>query len=62
MTDHARHYAFPHAGANERRRLELFAERLDPLAVSWIKALELATGARCLEIGGARGSMARVAV
>ena len=59
MTDHARHYAFPHAGANERRRLELFAERLDPLTVRRIKALDLAPGARCLEVGGGRGSIAR---
>jgi hypothetical protein len=59
MTDHAGHYAFPHAGANERRRLELFAERLDPLTVRRIKALDLAPGARCLEVGGGRGSIAR---
>jgi SAM-dependent methyltransferase len=59
MTDYARHYAFPHAGANERRRLELFAERLDPLTVRRIKALDLAPGARCLEVGGGRGSIAR---
>ena len=59
MTDHAMHYAFPHAGANERRRLELFAERLDPLTVRRIKALDLTAGARCLEVGGGRGSMAR---
>src|ERR1700747_1891980 len=59
MTDAAKHYAFPHAGANERRRLELFAERLDPLTVRRIKALDLAPGARCLEVGGGRGSIAR---
>jgi SAM-dependent methyltransferase len=59
MTDHARHYAFPHAGTDERRRLELFAERLDPLTVRRIKALVLAPGARCLEVGGGRGSIAR---
>ena len=29
MTDHASTYAFPHAGANERRRLELLEARLD---------------------------------
>jgi hypothetical protein len=40
MTDHARHYAFPQAGANERRRLEFHAERLDPLTVRRIKALD----------------------
>jgi hypothetical protein len=59
MTDHARHYAFPHAGANERRRLELFAARLDPLTLRRIKALGLAPGARCPEAGGGRGSIAR---
>ena len=59
MSDTARHYAFPHAGADERRRLEFFAERLDPLTVRRIKALGLAPGARCLEVGGGRGSMAR---
>lgn len=59
MTDHQGNYAFPHAGANERRRLELFAERLDPLTVRRIKALGLAPGARCLEVGGGRGSIAR---
>lgn len=45
MTDHTGHYAFPHAGANERRRLELFAERLDPLTVRRIKALDLVPAA-----------------
>jgi ubiquinone/menaquinone biosynthesis C-methylase UbiE len=59
MTDHVSHYAFPHAGANERRRLELFAERLDPLTVRRIGALDLAPDARCLEVGGGRGSIAR---
>ena len=59
MTDHAMHYAFPHADVNERRRLELFAERLDPLTVRRIKAFDLTAGARCLEVGGGRGSMAR---
>jgi Methyltransferase domain len=55
VTDTARHYAFPHSGADERRRLELFAERLDPLTVRRIKSLGLAPGARCLEVGGGRG-------
>jgi SAM-dependent methyltransferase len=59
MTDAAGRYAFPHAGAGERRRLELFAERLDPLTVRRINQLDLAPGARCLEVGGGRGSMAR---
>ena len=59
MTERTGNYAFPHAGADERRRLELFAERLDPLTVRRIKALGLARGARCLEVGGGRGSIAR---
>jgi len=59
MTEHTGHYAFPHAGANERRRLELFAERLDPLTVRRITALGLPPGARCLEVGAGRGSIAR---
>ena len=58
MTDAARHYAFPHGGADERRRLELFAERLDPLTVRRI-TLDLAPGAQCLKVGGGRGSIAR---
>jgi SAM-dependent methyltransferase len=53
------HYAFPHGGANERRRLDLFAERLDPLTIRRITRLNLAPGARCLEVGGGRGSVAR---
>ena len=59
MADVAAHYAFPHTGADERRRLELFAERLDPATVRRIELLSLAPGARCLEIGGGRGSIAR---
>jgi len=59
MTDTPRNYAFPHTGADEPRRLELFAERLDPLTVRRIKTLDLAPGARCLEVGGGRGSIAR---
>src|SRR5215472_11334612 len=59
MGEVSSHYAFPHTGANERRRLELFEERLDPLTVRRIKALHLAPGARCLEVGGGRGSIAR---
>jgi SAM-dependent methyltransferase len=52
-------YAFPHSGADERRRLELFADRLDPLTVRRISLLTLPAGAHCLEIGGGRGSIAR---
>ena len=59
MADVAAHHAFPHTGADERRRLELFEERLDPVTVRRIKLLSLAPGDRCLEIGGGRGSIAR---
>ena len=59
MADVAAHYAFPHTSADERRRLELFEERLDPVTVRRIKLLRMAPGARCLEIGGGRGSIAR---
>jgi SAM-dependent methyltransferase len=59
MADVAAHYAFPHTSADERRRLELFEERLDPVTVRRIKLLSLAPGGRCLEIGGGRGSIAR---
>ena len=53
------HYAFPHSGEHERRRLDLFARRLDPLTVRRIRLLTLPAGARCLEIGGGQGSIAR---
>lgn len=59
MADEAAHYAFPHTGADERRRLELLEERLDPLTQRRIKAVDLAPGARCLEVGGGHGSIAR---
>lgn len=59
MADVAARYAFPHTGADERRRLDLFAERLDPLTQRRIGLLGLAPGVRCLEIGGGRGSIAR---
>jgi SAM-dependent methyltransferase len=52
-------YAFPHTGADERRRLELFAERLDPITIRLIERLHLAPAARCLEVGAGRGSVAR---
>jgi SAM-dependent methyltransferase len=59
MADAAAGYAFPHTGADERRRLELLAERLDPATIRRIGRLGLAPGARCLEIGGGQGSIAR---
>jgi SAM-dependent methyltransferase len=52
-------YAFPHTGADERRRLELLAQRLDPITVRRVERLELARTARCLEVGGGQGSIAR---
>jgi SAM-dependent methyltransferase len=52
-------YAFPHTDADERRRLELLQERLDPITIRRIACLELSDGADCLEIGGGRGSIAR---
>jgi trans-aconitate methyltransferase len=59
MGDVSAEYAFPHTGGDERRRLDLFAERLDPLTKRRVGLLGLAWGARCLEIGGGRGSVAR---
>jgi ubiquinone/menaquinone biosynthesis C-methylase UbiE len=59
MADVAADYAFPHTGADERRRLDLFAERLDPATKRRIGLLGLGPGVRCLEIGGGRGSIAR---
>ncbi|HXW35332.1 MAG TPA: methyltransferase domain-containing protein [Acidimicrobiales bacterium] len=52
-------YAFPHAAQDESRRLELLEQRLDPLTKRRIGSLGIAEGARCLEIGGGRGSIAR---
>jgi SAM-dependent methyltransferase len=59
MADAPAHYAFPHAGADESRRLDLLAERLDPVTKRRIGRLGLAPDVRCLEIGGGRGSIAR---
>jgi trans-aconitate methyltransferase len=52
-------YAFPHAAADESRRLELFQQRLDPLTIRRIERLDIRAGAACLEIGGGRGSITR---
>jgi ubiquinone/menaquinone biosynthesis C-methylase UbiE len=52
-------YAFPHAAANEARRLELFQQRLDPLTIRRVERLGVCQGAVCLEIGGGRGSITR---
>jgi trans-aconitate methyltransferase len=52
-------YAFPHTNAGESHRLDLFAERLDPVTKRRIGQLGLGPAVRCLEIGGGRGSIAR---
>jgi SAM-dependent methyltransferase len=52
-------YAFPHSATDESRRLELLEQRLDPLTKRRIQRLEVRTGAKCLEIGGGRGSITR---
>src|SRR5215831_15464952 len=59
MADADGRYAFPHGGADERRRLDLFAARLDPLTKRRIERLGLPPDVRCLEVGGGRGSIAR---
>ena len=51
------HYAFPHSADDESRRLGLFQQRLDPLTIRRIERLGIARGAKCLEIGGGRGSI-----
>jgi hypothetical protein len=58
VTQGAAGYAFPHTDADESRRLDLFAERLDPLTKRRIGQLGLGPAVRCLEIGGGRGSIA----
>ena len=55
-------YAFPHSAEDESRRLELLEQRLDPLTKQRIQRLGVRKGARCLEIGGGRGSITPVAV
>ena len=52
-------YAFRHSSADESRRLELLEQRLDPLRIRRIERLAIGRGARCLEIGGGRGSITR---
>lgn len=59
MADTDGRYAFPHGGADERHRLDLFAARLDPVTRRRIGRLGLAPDVRCLEVGGGRGSIAR---
>ncbi|MBV8431903.1 MAG: methyltransferase domain-containing protein [Solirubrobacterales bacterium] len=57
--DEAPDYAFPHSAEDEARRLQLLEQRLDPLTKRRIGRLGLGPGARCLEIGGGRGSITR---
>jgi SAM-dependent methyltransferase len=52
-------YAFPHSAEDESRRLQLLEQRLDPLTKRRIQRLGVSSGARCLEIGGGRGSITR---
>jgi trans-aconitate methyltransferase len=52
-------YAFPHSAQDESRRLELLEQRLDPLTKQRIQRLGVGKSARCLEIGGGRGSITR---
>ena len=59
MTDGVGDYAFPHTAADEARRLELLQQRLDPLTMRRVERLPLVANARCLEVGGGRGSIAR---
>jgi SAM-dependent methyltransferase len=57
--DEAPHYAFPHSAADEWRRLKLLEQRLDPLTKRRVERLDVPRDARCLEIGGGRGSITR---
>jgi SAM-dependent methyltransferase len=52
-------YAFPHSADDESRRLQLLEQRLDPLTKRRLQRLGVGRGARCLEIGGGRGSITR---
>ena len=52
-------YAFSHSARDESRRLQLLEQRLDPLTKQRIQRLGVGDSARCLEIGGGRGSITR---
>jgi SAM-dependent methyltransferase len=52
-------YAFPHKATDESHRLHLLEQRLDPLTKRRVERLGISEGARCLEIGGGRGSITR---
>src|SRR5215472_7860791 len=58
VTQNTAGYAFPHTNADESRRLDLLAERLDPVTKRRIGQLGLDPAVRCLEIGAGRGSIA----
>jgi SAM-dependent methyltransferase len=51
-------YAYPHTGTDERHRLELLEQRVDPLTVRRIERLGLKLGSRCLEVGAGGGTIA----
>jgi hypothetical protein len=46
-------YAFPHTAADERRRLELFEQRLDPITIRRIERLAIAPAHAALRSAGA---------
>jgi SAM-dependent methyltransferase len=52
-------YAFPHTVVDERRRLELLEQRVDPLTIRRFADIGVQPGIRCLEVGGGGGSIAR---
>ena len=54
MTQNAAAYAFPHTNTGESRRLDLFAEHLDPMTKRRIGQLGLGPAVHCLAIGGGR--------
>jgi hypothetical protein len=53
MADADGRYAFPHGGADERRRLDLLAARLDPVTKRRVGRLGLAPDVRCLKSAAA---------
>lgn len=59
LVSEAPDYAFPHSAEDESRRLQLLEQHLDPLTKRRIERLGVSRGARCLEIGGGRGSITR---
>src|SRR5918999_1372452 len=47
-------------GTEERRRLELLEECLDPITTRSLDAIGVEPGWRCLELGGGAGSVTRM--